>query len=859
MIFGYHLIIENMTDNLLTFERFIYALERGEFSNLITTSWHKPEQQANLVDIPTELDPRLAAYLENNGFNGLYSHQANSFDVVRQGKNVIVSTGTSSGKTWCYNLPVLHTLLNLPETRALYLFPTKALTEDQYKKLEGISAFISENDGRIGTPLIKAGIYDGDTPTAKRKTIRSNANIILSNPDMLHIGILPHHTVWAEFLTNLRFIVLDEVHTYRGVFGSHVANVLRRLKRVLDFYGAKPTFILSSATLQNPLALAEALVELPFLTITEDGSYQPERYYFFLNPPIVNEELGLRRGLIDQSVEVEKSALDANIQSLVFARSRKAVELTLRRLNECYLPIERPNMQGYRSGYLPRERRAIESGLRERQISAVISTNAMELGIDMGGVDAVLLMGYPGTVASFLQQSGRAGRRQRPSLSVLVASSSPVDQYIIRHPDYVRGKSPEKALLDANNPLLLLNHLRCALFELPFADGEGFGKLTWEQIQPFLTVLHDLAQATEKNNQFYWMSDQYPSNEISLRNISGQSFALRLLDEGGQAARIGEMDYQSAPKMVHPEAIYLHNGESFKVKRLDYETNQADLEPFNGPYFTEAKVNSEVEMLETINHSEKPAYLKELADLNVIEQVTGYKKIDWQTREILSHHELEMPSNQLRTVGLALKFNAEMVDALRAEAVWNSDPNQYGAFWPAIRKQVMTRDQYRCQVCGQSGEANWLHVHHKNPFRSFYSAEEANQTENLVTLCPTCHRFAEQNVKIRSGLGGFAYLFAQISPLHLMCDQHDLGYFADPVSKYNQKQPMVVVYDQFPGGIGLSAELYNVSETVIKDCREVILACECRDGCPACVGPSGENGLGGKEAALQITNHLLRK
>ena len=848
-----------MTHNQLTFEGFIYELERGEFSNLITTSWHKPEQLPKLVDFPSDLDHRLMDYLKTSGFSGLYSHQAGSFEAVRQGKNIIVSTGTSSGKTWCYNLPVLHTLLKLPETRALYLFPTKALTEDQYKKLEEINAFFTENTPGNTAPVVRAGIYDGDTPTAKRKTIRNNADIILTNPDMLHIGILPHHTVWADFLRNLRFIVLDEVHTYRGVFGSHVANVLRRLKRVLDFYGAKPTFILSSATIQNPLVLAEALVEQPFTPITLDGSYQPERYYFFLNPPIVNEELGLRRGLIDQSVEVEKRALDSNIQSLVFARSRKTVELTLRSLNERYLPIERPEMQGYRSGYLPRERRAIENGLREGRIKAVISTNAMELGIDMGGVDAVLLMGYPGTVASFLQQSGRAGRRQLPSLSVLVASSSPVDQYIIRHPDYVRGKNPEKALLDPNNPLLLLDHLRCALFELPFVEGESFGTLDWERIQPFLTVLHDLSQATEKNNQFYWMSDQYPSNEISLRNISGQSFALRLIDGSAQAARIGEIDYQSAPKIVHPDAVYLHNGESYRVTRLDYETNQADLEPFNVPYFTEAKVNSEVELMETLNQSDKTAYHKELDDLNVIEQVTGFKKIDWQTREILSHHELEMPSNQLRTIGLALKFNAEMVDTLRAEAAWNSDPNQYGSAWPAIRKLVLARDQFRCQVCGQTGEASWLHVHHKTPFRAFYSAEEANRPENLVTLCPTCHRFAEQNVKIRSGLGGFAYLFAQIAPLHLMCDHNDIGYFADPQSKYNQKQPMVVVYDQFPGGIGLSAELYNVSDEVIQNCGEVIRACGCRDGCPACVGPSGENGLGGKEAALQITRHLLGK
>jgi DEAD/DEAH box helicase domain-containing protein len=420
------------------------------------------------------------------------------------------------------------------------------LTEDQHNTIQGFNDFI----GKVKQNLrlsIRPGIYDGDTLTSKRSSIRNSANIILTNPDMIHLGILPHHPSWESFLKNLRFIVLDEVHIYRGVFGSHVANVLRRLKRILRFYDASPQFILCSATIQNPGDLARKLVEEDFTVITQDGSYQPQRSYFFLNPPVVDADLGLRRGLIDQSLEIEQEALKFGVQTLVFARSRKAVELTLRRIRERYAAADMPDIQGYRSGYLPKERRSIESGLREGRIKAVISTNAMELGIDMGGVDAVLLMGYPGSIASFLQQSGRAGRRNRPSLSVLVASSSPIDQYIIRHPDFVKGKNPEKALLDPNNPLLLLNHLRCALFELPFEPGECFGNLSSDQIKMYLVILKSLSQATERNGRYYWMADQYPANEMSLRNIGGQSFQLRLVENETHSTLIGEVDFQSAP------------------------------------------------------------------------------------------------------------------------------------------------------------------------------------------------------------------------------------------------------------------------------------------------------------------------
>ena len=838
---------------------FIKELKTGDFASLVDYAWEDKAKSAVISNFPENFHFILQDYLASKEFQGLYSHQIESVNALSRGKNIVIATGTSSGKTYCYNLPILDAILNQPDTTALYLFPTKALTEDQYKKLEEIADFVENHGSESIRGRIKPGIYDGDTPTGKRTAIRNASNIILSNPDMLHLGILPHHTKWSQFLSNLRFIVLDEAHTYRGVFGSHVANVIRRLKRILTFYNSNPQFVLASATIQNPGELAEKLIEEEVICITDDGAYHNERHYFFLNPPVVDQNLGLRRGLIDQSVEVAESALNSGIQSIIFARTKKTVELTVKELRQRYSKDNLPELQGYRSGFLPKDRRNIESGLREGQINAVISTNAMELGIDMGGVDTVLLMGYPGTIASFLQQSGRAGRRDQPSAAVLIASSSPLDQYIIRHPEFIRGMNPEKALLDANNPLLLLNHLRCALFELPFEEGESFGNLDWSLIQPYLEVLADLSQAVSKNEKVFWMADMYPANEISLRNIGGQPFQLRLVsgENREKSVLLGIVDYQSAFRTIHPEAVYLHNGLAYRVLDLDLELNEAALVAHKQDYYTDPKIDSQIEIIEVQQEVVKKPYSKILADIKVIEQVTGYKKVDWLTREILSHHEQSMPETELQTIGFGLKFSQYTVEALRARDAWMNDVNQYGSTWNQVRKIILERDQFTCQICGLSGDSASLHVHHKIPFRTFSNLTEANRVENLITLCPTCHRLAEQNVKIRSGLGGLGYLFAHIAPLHLMCDTNDIGYFIDPISKYNEKMPLLILYDQFPGGIGLSAELYVKTEDVLRNCQDVIQHCPCKDGCPSCVGPAGENGLGGKDAALELTLQLL--
>jgi len=845
-----------MTDKNNPITSIIEQFLSGNFSDLVTSYWHKSQKDAIFTKFPNDLSPLLEKYLEFAGIENLYAHQSKSYKAIREKKNIIIATGTSSGKTLCYNLPVLDALIKNRDITALYLFPTKALTEDQSIKINEIIQFVSRDSSFGESRIIKTGIYDGDTKTSRRISMRNAISILLTNPDMLHIGLLPHHASWESFFRQLRFVVIDEAHTYRGIFGSHIANVIRRLKRILSFYESQPQFILSSATINNPIDLAKKIVEEEFELIDEDGSPQPDRHYFFINPPVINAELGMRRSLIDQSIDLAQLLLQYSVQTIFFARSRKTVEFTLKQLQEILSDERQPEINGYRSGYLARERREIESGLREGLISTIISTNALELGIDMGGVDAVVLMGYPGSIASFMQQSGRAGRRHRPSLSLLIASSSPIDQYIIRHPEFIQGKNPESALVDPDNALLLLNHLRCALYELPFEENEGFGRLSPTIIKPYLDALVQLSQASQRSKLYYWMSDQYPSQSVSLRNISGHAISL-ILEGTNSREVIGEVDFQNASRTVHPGAIYFHNGENFYVKELNFDDCEALLRKQDSAYFTEPINSSQVEFLDLLKQKSYQNYSLDFSEVRVIQSVVGYKKIDWQTREILNQYELEMPEVELVTCGLVLKFSEDMITQIRALQKWDNDANYYGSDWNIIRDSILKRDQFRCQVCGHEFSSSNLHVHHKIPFRRFRNKQEANQEKNLTTLCFCCHKAAEQNLRMRSGLSGFAFLFSHISSLFLMCDQHDIGYFVDPISRYNRKLPLVCIYDQYPGGIGLSADLFNKTDQVIKSCLDVILACDCKDGCPACIGPAGENGIGGKEATLELIKRLF--
>ncbi len=845
-------------------------------SNIV--AWQTlPARPAQTFPFPIDMPVPLCQALIASGIHSLYSHQFEAWTATQQNQNVILSTGTASGKTLAYNLPIFSKLIADQNARALYLFPTKALAQDQFSALQSFHAAL--------TPWnLAPAIYDGDTSASARPAIRKNARIVLSNPDMLHMGILPHHTNWSELLSNLAYVVIDEAHAYRGVFGSHVANVIRRLKRAVNFYGGAPKFILASATIGNPRELAEKLIEEPTTLIDNDGSARGPRHFIIYNPPLVDKSLGLRKSSLLESVRLAQDLLKQAVQTVVFARSRRSVEIILTYLQdkereqkeEEGIPASPAAIRGYRSGYLPAQRREIEKGLRDGAIKTVIATNALELGIDIGGLGAAILVGYPGAIASARQQAGRAGRGLESAVSVMVASANPTDQFLAHHPEYFFEHSPERALVNPDHLLILLKHLRCALFEFPFQKGEGFGSLSGEIIDEYLHFLLSNGEAHLSNEKYFWMADQYPAANISLRSASPQSFVLQTaVDDKPQT--IGIVDGESAAWMAHSGAIYLHEAQSYFVEELNLEERVARLKPILSDYYTEPLQQTEVELLSIAEESpslsesltgalregvrgegEVAASTKSWGELKVTTKVTGFRKKRWHTHENLGEESLDFPPSELQTTGYWISFSEAVIAQLREISAWTNDPNDYGSEWQALRERVRTRDRFACQVCG-TVESNRQHdVHHKIPFRAFASRAEANRLENLTTLCSSCHHKVEQNVRMRSGLAGLAYVLGNLAPLFLMCDSSDLGAHIEPTENSTFGQPTIVLYDQVPAGIGFSQKLFELHENLVASAYELAHQCPCEDGCPSCVGPGGENGSGGKQKTLEILKLLCQ-
>lgn len=868
-----------------------------------------PASSAQFLPLPEDIHPQLSTVLQQEGISSLYSHQALAWDLIRAGQNIAVVTGTASGKTLCYNLPALDCLLREPKSTALYLFPTKALAQDQLaglkKLLNGLPSIeearsSSFDKNPIGS--LTAAVYDGDTPSQQRQAIRTRSRLLISNPDMLHIGILPHHTRWRQFLSSLRFIVIDEIHTYRGVFGSHVSNVIRRLKRIARFYGARPQFILTSATIANPAEFSTRLAEEKFSIITQDGSRHGAKHFLIYNPPIINRDLGLRRSALQESVRLAEDLLAYDLQSIIFARSRRTVEIILTYLRERYSPTPRnlpPAAQvnkqnrieavirGYRSGYLPQERRAIESGLRQGQVRTVVATNALELGIDIGDLQAALLVGYPGTIAATWQQSGRAGRGESTSLAVLVTTADPLDQFLAMHPEHLYGRTPEHALIDPDNPLILLHHLRCAAFELPFSDGDRFEGLDSASTSAYLEILREGHEVHRSGSKYFWIAEQYPAQAISLRSVTAQPVLLQAVDDFGDFRTIGQVDRASALWLTHPQAIYLHESQTYLVEDLDLEKNLAHLAAAEVDYYTMPRRQTSVQLIEQQDCQPVSGGLKGLGELLVTTRVTGYRKVRWHTQETLGFGELDLPPTELLTAGYWLAIDEANVERLRSSELWREDANVYGSGWDRLRRLVRQRDGYRCQVCGAPELEKAHAVHHKIPFRMFSNPEQANRLDNLVTLCHPCHQRIESVVRVRSGLSGMAYVLHHLAPFFLMCDTGDLGVHSDPslslrpaplslrsneahkpasnqpyVSRsaqtcYVEDQPGVVLFESIPAGIGFSQRLYEIHAELLTRAYELVHACPCSDGCPSCVGPGGEQGLGGKEETLAILSALL--
>ncbi len=636
------------------------AFAPANFQGDVTLDHVIPASDARFAPLPDDLRPELARALAARGMERLYSHQADAYNAVRRGRHLVVVTPTASGKTLCYNLPVLQRLLEQPDRRALYLFPTKALAQDQLAELSGL---------KHGLPIdLRVDTYDGDTSPGRRTAIREGGHVVMTNPDMLHAGLLPHHTRWRRLFSSLDFVVIDELHMYRGLFGSQVANVIRRLKRICAFYGSSPTFICTSATIANPLQLAQKLLEEDNIELVErNGAPRGERRLIFYNPPLLNREMGVRRSSMLEARRIAAPWIRGGVQTIVFCRSRLQVEVMLSYLRQDLAPRldAAQRVRGYRAGYLPLHRREIEAGLRSGEITSVVSTNALELGIDIGSLQTAILVGYPGTIASTWQQLGRAGRRSG-SVGVFVASSSPLDQFIVRHPEYFLSSDPEEGLIDPDNLLLLAGHLQAGLFELPFEDQERLGRA---DVHELLELFEEDGSASRSGGRWFWSRQAFPADEIHLRRIAADNVVI--IDTSQPRPKvIGEMDQFTAPVLLHEEAVYLHEGAQYHVERLDWEEKKAYVHPVEVDYYTDALAAVTVQVLDTFSAPELGGGLsRNHGELKITALASMFKKIRFHTHENIGSGPIHLPEQTLHTTGYWITVDEELWHTLGRETL----------------------------------------------------------------------------------------------------------------------------------------------------------------------------------------------
>ncbi len=785
-------------------------------------------RSASYAPSPAGVDARLRSVLNARGIEQLYTHQTAAVAHALARRNVVVTTPTASGKTLCYNAPVLSTILRDPSARALYLFPTKALAQDQLAELHELAHALSEDESPIGVFT-----YDGDTPQDARRAIRSRAHIVLSNPDMIHSGILPHHPRWAKLFENLRYVVIDELHAYRGVFGSHLTNVLRRLRRICRHYGSNPTFICSSATIANPRELAESLVEEPFELVSENGAPRGEKVFLFVNPPVVNQQLGIRRSYLSETRRITGEFLKRGLQLIVFAQSRLSTEILTTYLKEDFEGSAgtREQIRGYRGGYLPKRRREIEQGLREGSVRAVVSTSALELGIDIGALDVCVMAGYPGTIAATWQRAGRAGRRSGRSAAVLVASSAPIDQFVVRHPAYFFDASPERALVDADNLHILVDHVKCAAFELPFGTSEAFGAQDVQEVLHILAesgLVHSTAGSspgvgTDEEGQWQWTSESYPADAVGLRSVSSDNFVV--VDRTRGADVIGETSFTSGPATLHEKAIYLVEGTLYQVERLDFEGRKAFVRRIDCDYYTDAITHTKVTVLDTfevgsgsvgatfVAESDEPdrrvanvAETSAHGEVHVSSRVVGFKKIKFYTNENVGSGELDLPEQEMHTT-----------------AYWLTVPSTVMAALP------YAPDDRRDGVVGLSFAMR--------------------QVAQLLLMCD------RQDIGISLGGGQHAEDTDLNRGAGVFRSEGQVGGRASG-SMLLSDEPRVFIYDNYPGGIGFSEPLFRMHVELLARTRELIAGCECERGCPTCVGPIGNTGPLAKVAALRILDQI---
>ncbi|MCL4152976.1 UNVERIFIED_CONTAM: hypothetical protein GTU68_014648, partial [Idotea baltica] len=757
-------------------------------------------------EFPGRLDRRLLKILADKGITDLFDHQARAIDLALDGKDLLVATPTASGKTLCYSLPVLQALLESDgSARALFLFPTKALSQDQSTSLTGLIEALGAD--------WHAFTYDGDTPPSVRRSLRDRGHMILTNPWMLHSGILPNHSKWAELFRDLRYIVIDEVHTLSGVFGSSVANVLRRLLRIAAHYGSNPTFIGCSATLANAAEHGEALFGRRPVVVDGDGSPAGARLFTLYNPPMLNPVAGLRANALEEARKLARHVCGPEHQTIFFCRRRTAVEVLTRYLRESAssMGLQPSEIRGYRGGYLPLLRREIEADLRNGKAKVVVSTNALELGIDIGSLDVAVLVGYPGSQASFWQRAGRVGRRGKPSLCLQIAQSDPVDQYLARHPDYLFSEPQQKLALDADNLVILSEQLKCAAFELPFESDAATGELddlAYGGVDDAAEVLDYLAEESglllKRDHRWFWMADAYPAQDVSLD--SGEPDNVLILDVQTDQA-VGEIDRESSITTVHEGAIYQVEGETWIVERFDYQNRRAYVRLVDTDYFTEAEVHTEVRVLRlelcrsrdrAVAPVENPLGPQATASLparnlpadgedcaiwrgevHVTTLATMYKKIRFYTRENVGADDIVLPAEELDTDAFVLTLSESTASELGLHG------GDRGAAWH-----------------------------------------------------------------------GVGHLVRRVAPLYVRCQPNDLG-ISTQVKAPHFNRPALYLYDRVQGGVGLAELLFQGYRAVLAAALAVAHGCACDNGCPGCVGPVDEVGPLGKETAIRILEHLV--
>lgn len=777
-----------------TIERLVerWAHKYGE---RITGYLRRPAQAARHADFPLELSNELREALERRGIERLYCHQREAWDHVRAGEHVVVVTPTASGKTLCYNLPVIEAV-RAAKAKALYLFPTKALAQDQVAELLELN--------RAGSLGLLAATFDGDTPADARQAIRAKGDIVVSNPDMLHQAILPHHTKWAAFFESLRYVVIDEVHAYRGVFGSHVANVIRRLRRVCAFYGVSPTFILCSATIGNPKDHAEALLGEAVHAITESGAPVGERHVLLWNPPVVNPDLGIRASARSQSMRLARHAIRSKMKTIVFAQSRLMVEVLTKYLKDVFDhdPRKPARIRAYRGGYLPGERRATERSLRAGGVDGVVSTSALELGVDIGALDVAILNGFPGSISATWQRLGRAGRRQQPSLGVLVASSQPLDQYVVRHPEFFEAAPPEQARIAPDQLLILLDHIRCAAFELPFRSGERFGENT---VDDFLGVLAESGVLHNEGDRWDWIADSYPAAAVSLRSVADGNFVVVDRTDGRQSI-IAEVDYGSAALTLYEGAIYMVQSRPYQVERLDWEGRKAFVTATNVDYYTDAIDYTRLKVLERFDGANAGEGTCHHGEVHVVRRVSGYKKIRFYSHENIGYGQVNLPDQELHTSAVWWQLGQATLEAAFASRQDALDGFLGAAYAlhtvAAVRVMAEARD---LQKAVGSGDATWFAA------RDLHGRGQWRDAE---------------------------------------------GRPADP-AQADSFIPTVFLYDNYSGGIGLSEPLFRGAPQLVREAIELVQGCECTGGCPACVGPVPANEAVGKAGARELAAAVL--